>query len=537
MLRTLSRKVIITLLFVLSAGFCGWHLFAQQTGGLTPPPKPQAPKVEKIAATDSNAPAFTAGERLSYSVSWSNFVSAARVELEVVERGAFFGQEGFQLRAKVETTGDVRAIFFEMYNQYTGYANAKTLLPYRLENTLRHGTKQTDETVIFDQGNRQARFQDDSSLPLPPNTYDLLSLLYALRQQSLSDGWKQNYTLLYGKEVFEVEAEVKKREPVISQAGSYKAVRVEITPKEKQYSKYRTRIWFSDDTQRLPVGFVAQLPFGEVRGQLANATLAVRGAQPRIQPVPLTEALEGGPIPPPTNGHGNKPGPSARVLPFDLGERLNYEIAWGKFTSVGRASFEVQQKGYLQQKGDLGERRVFQFAAEATSIGAARAVININDQLTSYADADTLEPVKTDTRLREGRRVKQVTAEYDWAKRQVKLPNGTEINIQPGTLDLVSLFYAIRATELKLGSAYKYAFLDANHRVYNVNVRANKTETIGGPLGTRDCLQLDVLTPDKAQLIAQAWVSNDARRLPLYLVMRMRFGELRFQLISVVNPR
>jgi hypothetical protein len=534
MLRRLSRKVIITLLLIWVAGFCGWRLFAQQTGGLTPPPRPQAPKVEKTASTAGtagDAPAFTAGERLSYSVSWSNFVTAARLELEVIERGAFFGQEGFQLHAKVETTGDVRAIFFEMYNQYTSYANAKTLLPYRLENTLRQGAKQTDETVILDHSNREARFQNDSSLPLPPNTYDPISLLYALRQQSLSEGWKQNYNVIYGKQIFEVEAEVKKREPVISQAGSYKAVRVEVTPKEKQYSKYRTRIWFSDDAQRLPIGFAAQLPFGEVRAQLANATLAARGAQTRIQTAPLTEALEGGQTAPPTNGHGNKPGNEARILPFDLGERLNYEIAWGNFTSVGRASFEVRQKGFL------GERRVFQFAAEATSVGAARAVITINDQLTSYADADTLEPLKTDTRLREGRRVKQVTAEYDWTKKLVKLPNGTETKVQPGTLDMVSLFYAIRAAELKLGSAYKFAFLDANHRVYQVAVRANKTETIGGPLGARDCLQLDVLTPDKAQLIAQAWVSNDARRLPLYLVMRMRFGELRFQLVSLVNPR
>jgi hypothetical protein len=530
MLCRLSRKVIITLLLVWSAGFCGWRLLAQQTGGLTPPPRPQAPKPAETAVTAGDTPAFMAGERLSYSVSWSNFVTAAKLELEVVERGAFFGQEGFQLRAKVETSGDVRAIFFEMYNQYTSYANAKTLLPYRLENTLRQGAKQTDETVIFAPGNREARFQDNSSLSLPPNTYDLVSLLYALRQQALSDGWKQNYTVLYGKEIFEVEAEVKKREPVISQAGSYKAVRVEVTTKEKQYSKYRTRIWFSDDAQRLPVGFVAQLPFGEVRAQLANATLAARGVQPRIQPGPLTEALEGA-LPPPSNGHSNKPSNGTRVLPFDLGERLNYEIAWGNFASVGRASFEVRQKGYLN------ERRVFQFAAEASSVGAARAVININDQLVSVADADTLEPLKSDTRLREGRRVKQVTAEYDWTTKRVKLTNGTEINIQPGTLDLLSLFYAIRAAELKLGSVYKFSFLDANHRVYSVAVRANKTETIGGPLGARECLQLDVMTPDKTQLVAQAWLTNDARRLPLYLVTRLRFGELRFQLVSVVNPR
>ena len=99
------------------------------------------------------------------------------------------------------------------------------------------------------------------------------------------------------------------------------------------------------------------------------------------------------------------------------------------------------------------------------------AVISINDQLTSLADADTLEPLKTDTRLREGRRTKQVAAEYDWSSKQARLPNGTLVPLTPGTLDLVSLFYSIRASELKLGALYQYGFLDANHRPKSVAVR------------------------------------------------------------------
>ena len=113
----------------------------------------------------------------------------------------------------------------------------------------------------------------------------------------------------------------------------------------------------------------------------------------------------------------------------------------------------------------------------------------------------------------------------------------TQIALAPGTLDLLSLFYSIRAAELKLGALYQYAFLDANHRVRGVAVRVNKTEAIGSALGTRDALQLDILSPDKTQLFAQAWLSNDARRLPLYFATRTRFGELRFQIATVVNPR
>jgi hypothetical protein len=537
MLRILSRKVTIAALLLSFLGLGGWRILAYtgsliaratQSGGLTQPPKPTAPKTEKAAVTVSEGPAFAAGERLAYNVNWSRFVTAARLETEVVDRGAFFGQEGYQLRTKVETTGDVKTIFFEMYNQYTTYASIKSLLPYRLENTIRQGVKQTDETIVLDQARREARFSDDSSLPLPSNTFDFISLLYTLRQQPLAEGWKQTFNVLYGKQLLEVEAEVKKREPVISQAGRYNAIRVNLSPKDKQFHKYRTQVWFSDDAQRLPVAIAAQLPFGEVRAELTNVTQVTRTTQPRIQTAPLVEAPEGGI--PPTNGHK----PNGRLeakLPFDLGERINYEIAWGNFTSVGRASFEVRQKGYV------GERRVFEFAAEAASIGAARTLINVNDQLISFADADTLEPIKTDTRLREGTRVKQVAADYDWSTKQAKLPNGTVIAIAPGTLDLLTLFYSVRAAELKVGTLYQYAFLDANHRLRGVAVRVNKIEAIGSALGTRDALQVDILTPDKTQLIAQAWISNDARRLPLYIATRTRFGELRFQIATVANPR
>lgn len=534
MIRNQLRQVTILLLIVGSLGFYGWAFYAKQGGqggGFTQPPKPQGPKTPATApetSANTEGAGFVAGEKLSYNVTWARFVTAARLELEVVERGAFFGQEGYQLRTKVETAGDVRAIFFEMYNQYTAYSNHKTLLPYRIENNLRQGAKQSDEAVIFDQSNREARFQDDATLPLPSNTYDFTSLLFAVRQRALTEGWKQSFNALYGKQLVEVDVEVKKRERIQAQAGSYNAVKVEFNPKGKQFSKYRVNVWFSDDAQRIPLVMIAKLPFGDVRSELTNVTYTRRGNQPRLQTAPLAEAPEGNVIAP-TNGAA-KAGHLVN-LPFDLGEKLSYDIAWGNFNSVGRASFEVRQKGYI------GERRVYEFAAEAISTGAARSVIGINDQLISFVDADTLEPIKTDTRLREGRRTKLVSAEYNWASKQAKLTNGTLVSLPPGTLDLLSLFYAVRTAELKEGTSFKYPFLDANHRLQYVVVRTVKTETIGGPLGSRDCFQLDVLNADKTQLLAQAWISNDARRLPLYLATRMRFGELRFQLATVVNPR
>ncbi|MEK7832724.1 MAG: hypothetical protein AAB401_16645, partial [Acidobacteriota bacterium] len=75
-------------------------------------------------------------------------------------------------------------------------------------------------------------------------------------------------------------------------------------------------------------------------------------------------------------------------------------------------------------------------------------------------------------------------------------------------------------------------------RMQFVNVTVIKQESIGGPMGTREALQLDIMTPQPTPiLLAQVWVSNDAKRLPLYFATRTRFGELRFQMTSASNTK
>jgi hypothetical protein len=507
-----TRIFVISLLAIGGVALLfAYNIGLAQQGGLTPPPKPTDTKVERNSANEGGA--FVVGEKLTYNVAWSRFGTAARLETEVVERGAFFGQEGYQIRTKAETAGDVKAIFFEMYNQYTSYVSARNMQTYRMENSIRQGSRVTDETVILDQMQKEIRFNDQSTLALASDTYDLTTMLYVLRQKPLTDGATQNFNVFFGKQLIEIETEVKKRERVVSQTGSYNAIRVDIAPKNKN-GKYRTRVWFSDDAQHLPVVMLAQLPFGEVRAELTNVTVAARAARS-----PIAET--------------NNPERQSRTLPFDLGERLNYDIAWGNFQAVGKATFEVRQKG----QSDDGTRPMLEFTGEAVSIGAARSLVTVNDQLISYVDANTLEPLKTETRLREGRRNKQVTCDYDWKNRIATLTNTTKITLPEGTLDLLSLFYKIRAERLEMGDVYRYSFLDANHRLHGVSVKVVKKEIIGGALGSRETLQLDILTPNQSQLVAQGWVSSDARHLPLYFATRTRFGELRFQLISVANLR
>ena len=59
-------------------------------------------KGEVVTLPFSEAP-YRIGERLTYNVSFSNFMSAGHVELFVAARGTFFGRDAIELRAHVAT--------------------------------------------------------------------------------------------------------------------------------------------------------------------------------------------------------------------------------------------------------------------------------------------------------------------------------------------------------------------------------------------------------------------------------------------------
>ena len=555
-----TRKAILGSLAVAAISY-GLRLYAQQQNGqLTPPPKAASSRPAPTSENSNSGSPLVVGERLVYNISWSGFPSAARLELEVVAQGQFYGRESYQLRSRVETLGQVRSLFGDVDNQYTSYVSLSDAVPYLVVSAIHQGQRRSEDVIVFDRSKQKALFSDDSSASIRDETFDLTSLVYWLRLQPLADGSKYKFTALYERGLIDVEAVVKGRERVVAQAGAYNTFLINLYPKGK-YSSYRGCVYISTDSQRLPVMFKANLPVGEARAELASVTFASPSESPPIKLDSPTD--EGAKIPrsgritgasgesgngvvggdgaSPANSVNNggvKPGIDAesalepKEYPFAVGERLSYDISWGSFPSVGKASFEVRQQGMFNGN------RVIEFFGEASSIGAARTLINVNDRASSLVLMDSLTPVRTDLRLREGKRFKQTTATYDRSRNLMSLSNGSQTNFPPGSYDILSLFYAIRAADLKTGMMRDFAFFDANNRPRRLTIKVVKQESIGGPLGARDAFQVDVLAPEPAKpLLAQAWISNDARRLPLYLVTRARFGELRFQLVSAINTK
>ncbi len=499
------------------------------SGQFTPPAKMDPPKPALIAP--ASARPFQVGEKLSFTVSWANFASAARLEMEVAGQGAFFGQQGYQLRTKVTTLGQTRALFNEVDNQYISYVDAKSLLPYRADNTTRQGKTSEDDTITIDQQRHLARYGDQSELTLPADTFDLPSLVYALRLREFNEGAKATkFTALFGKHLVDIEVQVKNRERITTQAGNYDTIRFDLTARTKDKVEYKARIWFSDDKQRLPVLMISKPSFGELRAELAQVTvnpqlnkanmIAVNTALPEIASRDPKIALETAEA---------TPSEFESRLPFAVGERISYDVEWLNLGKIGKVNFAIQRRG------SLDNRIVFEMVGELSTIGSARSIINLDDTFKSYVHVDSLVPVRTETTILEGQRRKQIVAIYK--DDSVRLDNGTHFDVKPHTLDLVSLFYAVRASNLTLGANQTIHFVDANHRPRALTIKVAKQESINSALGPRDTLQLDIINQENNQLMAQAWVTNDAKHLPLYIVTRLAFGEIRLNIKNVINGK
>ena len=491
---SLKPPVISTLAILLLALIS--PLFAQENGGANPVPFSQTP--------------YRVGERLTYNVSFSNFPSAAHVELEVVARGVFFEREAVQLRAHVETTGVVNVALYAVNNDYTTYINPETGLPFRTEQRARDAIESAAAVLDFSQPGNEAIPPKQKGFP---GTYDLLSAFYRARALPLATGAVYNFTVR-GDADYNAELKVTGKEVVRTNVGSFPTIATQIKINSSLIKSIKVN--FSDDPGHVPVLFTARLSTGELRAELAGSELI---KPPEARPTP-TPPIAVAPIPAPAAP------PRLENMPFNLGEQLNYQVFIGTSnTALGLATFQVRGRArYFDRDGLF-------LSVVAQTTGAAAQLFTARDQVDSYVDPKALLPYRTVLNLNEGRRRVNENLTLNQEAGTATSDKGTRIDIPVGTHDYLSFFYVLRTFNLNPTKKSAISILVEN-KPKTLFVNSLKRETI--QLGDRQIpaialsLTTDDAESDKYQL--RMWVSDDSRRLPLRLTCRTKLGPLRADL-------
>jgi hypothetical protein len=491
----------------------------------------------------SQAP-YGVGERLTYNVSFSNFITAAHVELLIAQRGTFFNREGLQLRAHVETTEIVNAALYSINNDYTTYIDPVSGEPFRTQQVIREGGRTADSESEYNQPFGTSAIPPKLKMGEFPGTYDFLSALYRLRALPLTDGSVYYFSIRSDLDQYEAEVKVTGRELVKTNVGSFEAIVTRVRfPKDSQANDYRIRIYFSDDERHVPVLVTAHHRAGEIRAELVSSTLP-GGAQPsptspptNITIAPATQPstnmtrAPGSPgsrpaTNPPRSASTTAGAPFPSGLPFNAGEQLNFNVFIGNGPqAVGTASFQVRPRAqYFGRDGIL-------LAAKGRTSNAAQNIYYADDQINTYVDPETLLPFRTEMLLREGTSRLNQTLTIDQDRGNASTDKGTRLEIPVGTHDIISVLYALRSFNLAPPKRNAVSLMVYNRplTLFITSLRREMIELGGQKI---PAIQLSLTTDDQEsdRYALRLWVSEDRRRLPLRLTATTPFGPLRADL-------
>ena len=471
---------------------------------------------------------YRVGERLTYNVSFSNFISVAHVELQVVSRGIFAGREAIQLRAHVQTTGVINAALFAINNDYVSYVDPLTGVPFRAQQILREATRTSETSSDLNDPAGRAALAPAPRIAGFAGLYDFVSALYRLRALPLAEGATYRLTVRGENEDYQAEIKVRGRQVLKTGLGSFDTLVSQVrVSNNSRADAYRVRIYFSDDERHVPVLVTAHHSSGEIRTELAGSEFLTPVAP---SPTPKPSIAVAPPTSTPTIiSPAETDDGRLDNLPFKVGEQLNYQVFLAEgSTPVGTATFHVRARSrYFDREGLL-------FVVRAQTIGAAQRLFLADEKISTYVDPKTLLPFRDEMNLVEGKRNFNQTLTINQDHGAATSDKGERIEIPVGTHDYVSFFYAARTFSLAPPKRNAVSML-VNNKPKTVFLSSLKRETI--QLGSQRIPAISVsITTDDAEsdkFVLRAWISDDERHLPLRLIAQTELGPLRADLAII----
>jgi hypothetical protein len=134
-------------------------------------------------------------------------------------------------------------------------------------------------------------------------------------------------------------------------------------------------------------------------------------------------------------------------IPFRPGEKLTFQVKW-LFIPAADAVLEIMP---FEMVNGI---RSFHFSLTVKTYEAVDLLYKVRDRMDAYTDDAMTRSLLYKERA-DGKNKKNVTITFHWEKQEAQYSNFDEKNppipIQPGSFDLLSVYYAFRLMDLNEG--------------------------------------------------------------------------------------
>jgi hypothetical protein len=220
---------------------------------------------------------------------------------------------------------------------------------------------------------------------------------------------------------------------------------------------------------------------------------------------------------------------SAQTIPVQLhvGEKLQYTARFNVIPA-GKATLSILG---VEEVNGIPAYHV-QFNAKTGSL--ADRIYKIRDQIDTWLDLNNLITHRQVKSIREGDYRKQLTSNIFYSD-SIAITNNDTIEISRHVRDPYSLFYYLRTIPLKLGDTFEFTAFDRN-KLTDFQIKVDEKEIIPVPAGTFTCLVVkpyrEGQTLFKNQGDMKIWFSDDAKKIPVQIQIKLKFGSMLLQLRS-----
>ena len=214
-------------------------------------------------------------------------------------------------------------------------------------------------------------------------------------------------------------------------------------------------------------------------------------------------------------------------VPFHVGETLTYDVSWSQYMVAGSAVSRVVEK-----RGSPAAPAYY-IVAEGKPLPLIARIYALYYKMDSMLDSFTALSQRTSLYTEEGSKKRSVSTTFNRGTKralfemQADPPARSEFAIPPDVQDGLATLYALRARSLEPGARLTIPVADEG-MLYSVILDVGAPEAVKVPMGSVTAWNLGITILDAAgqpaARNARAWISNDARRLPIKLQADLPVG-------------
>jgi hypothetical protein len=216
------------------------------------------------------------------------------------------------------------------------------------------------------------------------------------------------------------------------------------------------------------------------------------------------------------------------AVPFRVGETLMFDVSWSQFLTAGTATLQVLEKAAAQGAS------AYRLQADGRPIALVERFFPVYYKLEAMLDAVTLLSQRTTLYSEENGQKQTATTRFDrraqraFHEVQGEPPVKEGIAMPPNTQDGLSAIYAARGRAFRAGERFTIPIADGG-TVYSAEFVTSGPERVVVPFASLDAWKLDVTIRDAQRqpmtTETAAWISTDARRLPLKMQSNLPVGQ------------